>query len=171
MKKKETKIMKTKLALMALTASILALGGIAHAEILVSNPHSFETAEGTKVGMAGMTFENTGTEAEKLVGASSPVCDHVEIHEMKMEDDVMKMRKVEDGLEIPASGKLVLESGSYHLMLIDLKEPLKAGSTVGVDVEFASGAKQHVDVPVSARVEKQGHDMMNHENMGHEGME
>lgn len=100
---------------MAFTASILALGGMAHAEILVSNPHSFETAEGTKVGMAGMTFENTGAEAEKMVAASSPVCDHVEIHEMKMEDDVMKMRKVEDGLEIPAGGRLVAENPAHTI--------------------------------------------------------
>lgn len=56
-------------------------------------------------------------------------------------------------------------------MLMDLKEPLKAGSTIGVEVEFASGAKQHIDVPVSARVEKQSHDMMKHEDINHEGME
>ncbi len=152
--------MKTKLALMAFAASIFAFGA-AHAEIKISSPKSYETAEGMQVGMSGMTIENTGDVAEKLVGATSPVCDHVEIHEMKDDNGIMKMRKVEDGLEIPAGGKLVLESGSYHFMLMGLKEPLKAGSTIGIDVDFASGEKQHVDVPVVSRMEKMDH-KMNH---------
>ena len=159
-------IMNTKLALLAFTVSALAFG-TARAEIQISSPQSYETAAGMQVGVALMTFENTGTEADKLVSASSPVCDHIEIHEMSEENGVMKMRAVEGGLDIPAGGKLELSSHSYHLMLMGLKEPLKSGSTIGVDVGFASGEKHHVDIPVSSRMEKMehmGHDMGNMEH-------
>lgn len=148
--------MNTKLALMAFAATALVFG-TANAEIGISSPHSYETAEGMQVGVALMTFENTGTEADRLVGATSPVCDHVEIHEMSEENGIMKMRQVEGGLEIPAGGKVELTSHAYHLMLIGLKEPLKAGSSISVDVEFASGEKDHVEVPVISRMEKMEH--------------
>lgn len=105
--------------------------------IAVTQPWSRETAEGQNAGGAFMTIANTGTAADRLTGGSTPVAGRVEIHTMEMEGDVMKMRQLEDGLEIPASGEVTLKPGSFHVMLMDLKQPLKAGETVPLTLTFA----------------------------------
>jgi len=105
--------------------------------IAVTEPWSRETAEGQNAGGAFMTIANTGTAADRLTGGSTPVAGRVEIHTMTMEGDVMKMRQLEDGLEIPASGEVTLKPGSFHVMLMDLKQPLKAGETVPLTLTFA----------------------------------
>lgn len=105
--------------------------------IAITDPWSRETAEGQNAGGAFMTIANTGTAADRLTGGSSPVAGRVEIHTMTMEDDVMRMRQLEDGLEIPAGGNVTLKPGSFHVMLMDLKQPLKAGEAVPLTLTFA----------------------------------
>lgn len=104
--------------------------------IAITAPWSRETAEGQNAGGAFMTIANTGTADDRLMGGSSPVAGRVEIHTMTMENDVMRMRQLEDGLDIPQGGEVTLKPGSFHVMLMDLKQPLKAGETVPLTLTF-----------------------------------
>jgi hypothetical protein len=100
----------------------------------------------------GMFAQITSTGGGKLVSASSPVANIVEIHEMAMEGDVMKMRAI-PGLELPAGKAVDLKPGGYHVMLIDLKQTLKAGDTVPVKlvVEGRGGQRETIDVNAPVR--------------------
>ena len=90
----------------------------------------------------------------KLVSASSPVAGITEVHEMKMEGDVMKMRAI-PSLDLPAGKAVELKPGGYHVMLLDLKMPLAKDTTVPMTLVFkdAKGvqSKLELQVPVSAR--------------------
>ena len=93
------------------------------------------------MGMAGtgavfMLIKNEGQEADRLVGGQTDVAKVVEIHETIMEGDVMKMQMLADGVEVPAGGEVLLKPGSYHVMLIGMKQDLKLGDTFGLDLEF-----------------------------------
>ena len=116
--------------------------------IAVTEPWSRETAEGQNAGGAFMTIANTGTAADRLTGGSTPVAGRVEIHTMTMENDVMRMRQLEDGLEVPAGGEVTLKPGSFHIMLMDLKQPLKAGETVPLTLTFAGAGALETELEV-----------------------
>jgi copper(I)-binding protein len=85
----------------------------------------------------------------RLVGASTPVAGVAEVHEMKMEGDTMRMRAVE-GLALPARKTVELKPGGYHLMLMDLKQPLAKDSTVPLTLRFedAKGQRSTLDLKV-----------------------
>jgi copper(I)-binding protein len=108
----------------------------ATSSIAISDPWSRETAVGQNAGGAFMTITNTGGGADRLTGGSTPVAGRVEIHTMSMDGGVMRMRQLEDGLEVPAAGDVTLKPGSFHIMLMDLKQPLKAGDTVPLTLTF-----------------------------------
>ena len=86
----------------------------------------------------------------RLVGASTPVAGVAEVHEMKMEGDTMRMRAVEGGLALPARQTVELKPGGYHLMLMDLKQPLAKDSTVPLTLRFedAKGQRSTLDLKV-----------------------
>jgi periplasmic copper chaperone A len=102
---------------------------------------------------SGAFMKITAKEGTRLTGVSSPLAGVAEVHEMKMEGDVMKMRAV-PMLDIPAGGTVELKPGGYHLMLMDLKQALPVGSTVPVTLMFrdGKGAESRVEVklPVAA---------------------
>ena len=95
----------------------------------------------------------TARESTRLVGVASPVAGVAEVHEMKMDNGVMKMRAVEGGLALPAGKAVELKPGGYHVMLMDLKAALPKGSTVPVTLllKDAKGAESRVELqlPVS----------------------
>jgi len=97
-----------------------------------------------------MTLDNKSGTADRLTGASSDVADKLQIHEMKVENGVMKMREVAGGLPIPASGSVVLKPGSYHVMLIGLKKPLTVGEKFPLTLTFEKAGNISVTVPVQA---------------------
>jgi copper(I)-binding protein len=102
----------------------------------------------------GVFMKITAKEAVKLVGLSSPAAALVELHEMKMEGDVMKMRAVAGGLDLPAGKTVELKPGGYHIMLMDLNAPLAKDSSVALTLMFkdAKGVASSVAlrVPVAA---------------------
>lgn len=102
----------------------------------------------------GMFARITSAGGGRLVSGSSPVAGVVEIHEMAMDGNVMKMRAVAGGLELPAGKAVELKPGGYHLMLMDLKQQLKEGDTVPVTlvVEGKDGKKETLELkaPVKA---------------------
>jgi len=102
----------------------------------------------------GAFMKLTAKDGAKLVGASSPAAGVTEVHEMKMEGDVMKMRAI-PALDLPAGKSVELKPGGYHVMLLDLKAPLAKDTTVPLTLTFkdAKGAESKLElkVPVAAR--------------------
>ena len=108
----------------------------ASSPIAVSSPWSRETAAGQDAGGAFMTITNTGTAPDRLTGGSTKVAGQVQIHTVDMAGGVMRMRQLADGLEIPAGGSVTLKPGSFHVMLMQLQQPLKQGETVPLTLTF-----------------------------------
>ena len=124
----------------------------------VEQPSARATGAGQKVGGAYLTLVNRGA-ADRLLSASSPAAESVELHTMAMEGDVMRMRQL-PSVDVPAGARVEFKPGARHLMLIGLKAPLKAGSSVQVTLEFEKAGKVTVQVPVKAAgATAQPHDM------------
>ena len=87
----------------------------------------------------------------KLVGASSPAAKIVQIHEMKMNGNVMQMRAV-DALDLPPGKTVEFKPGGYHIMLSNLAQPLKEGATVPLTLTVEGADKQRQSVEVKAEV-------------------
>ena len=105
---------------------------------------------GQPVGGGYLTVQNTGSEADRLLSITSPSSPDVQIHEMKMEGDVMKMRQLAEGLEIPAGGKVELKPGGSHLMFMSVPEPFKEGGMVKIMLKFEKAGGVEVSLPVAA---------------------
>jgi copper(I)-binding protein len=100
----------------------------------------------------GAFMKLTAPEGATLVGAVSPVAGVVEIHEMAMEGTVMRMRALPKGLALPAGKAVELKPGGYHVMLMDLKQQLKAGEKVKLDLQFELRDKKRVTQPLEIEV-------------------
>mgnify|MGYP000025139101 CR=1 FL=1 len=98
----------------------------------------------------GAFMKITAKNNAKLLAVSSPVAGVVEIHEMKMDKDVMRMTAVSNGLELPAGKAVELKPGGYHVMLMDLKQPLAKDTTVPMTLTLqdAKGVKSKVELKV-----------------------
>jgi len=132
--------------LIALTAFI---GSAAFAQnVTVTDAWARATVQGQKA--TGAFMKITAKDNAKLVGVSSPVAGVVEIHEMKMEKDVMKMAALPNGLDLPAGKAVELKPGGYHVMLMDLKAPLAKDTTVPLTLTLqdAKGVKSTVELKV-----------------------
>ncbi|AJP47768.1 hypothetical protein PG1C_03400 [Rugosibacter aromaticivorans] len=118
-----------------------------HAKISVQNAWIRPTVPLQKVTGAFMTI--TSTTAARLVGMTSPVADHVEIHEMLVENDIMKMRAV-PSLPLTADKSLELKPGGYHVMLFGLHQQVKAGDSVPLTLIIEDSNKKRTSVTVKA---------------------
>ncbi|MBX3454910.1 DUF1775 domain-containing protein [Ferrovibrio sp.] len=107
----------------------------------------FARATPAKMGGAFMTLVNTGMAGDKLVKAASPVAENVELHTHVKEGEVMRMRPV-PAIEIAGHGRTALEPGSYHVMLIGLKQPLKEGASFPLTLTFEKAGSVTLNVPV-----------------------
>jgi len=121
----------------------------AWAQVSVEQPWSRATPPGARIGVGFMQLRNSGSAAERVVGASSPVSGRVEMHVTTREGDVMKMRQVES-FEIPAGGAFELKPGGAHLMLMDLRRPLKQGERVPLTLKLENGGELKVELTVEA---------------------
>jgi len=136
----------------SMAALLLALAGLsAHAQTTVKDPWVRGTVAQQKA--TGLFAQITSTGGGTLLSASSPVAGVVEIHEMTMEGSMMKMRALPKGLALPAGKAVDLKPGGYHVMLIDLKQELKAGDTVPVTfvVEGKDGKKETIEIKAPVR--------------------
>jgi hypothetical protein len=133
-----------------LVALALGLAGSAQAQVSVSDAWVRGTVQGQKTTGAFMRLRSADGAA--LVGAESPVAAVVEIHAMRMEGNVMRMRPVPK-LELPAGQAVELKPGGYHIMLMNLKAPLKQGESVPVKLKFQGkdGKPQEVEVRAEVR--------------------
>ena len=117
-------------------------------DLVISQAWSRATPNGAKVGTGYLTIENKGTSADKLVGVTGDVSPKIEVHEMSMNNGVMKMRPVDGGLTIDAGKTVKLAPGGYHLMIMDLKSPLKQGDKLPLTLQFEKAGKVAVTLDV-----------------------
>ena len=134
----------------ALTLAGLALALAAQAQVSVKEPWVRATVSQQKA--TGAFMQIVSAKDAKLVQASSPVAGIVEIHEMTMVQDVMKMRAI-PGLDLPAGKAVELKPGGYHVMLLDLKAQVKEGDVVPLNlvIEGRDGKRQTLELKVPAR--------------------
>jgi len=144
-----------------LALALTAVQWTAHAQTTVKDPWVRGTVPQQKA--TGMFAQITSPTGGKLVSASSPVANVVEIHEMAMEGDVMKMRAV-PGVDLPAGKAVDLKPGGYHVMLIDLKQALKAGDSVPVTLVIEGKDGKRETLQVSAPVRALGGDKAEHKH-------
>jgi copper(I)-binding protein len=117
--------------------------------VSVSDAYTRATAPGQQVAGGFLKIQNKGNAPDQLISASSSAAGEVQLHEMAMEGNVMKMRQVKD-IAIPANGAVELKPGGYHLMFLNLKGPFVAGETVPVKLKFAKAGDVEVKFPVNA---------------------
>ena len=133
----------------ALLALLVASSAAAQA-LKVQNAWVRATVQGQKA--TGAFMQITAPATTTLVGVSTPVAGLAEVHEMKMDGDVMRMRPLSQGLELPAGTAVQLKPGGYHLMLMDLKVPLKKDSTIPLTLSLRDSkgvpSTQELRVPV-----------------------
>lgn len=128
-------------AAIATSAHSFKLGGID-----IGHPYARPTREGQQVGGGYLTLDNQGA-ADRLLSATSPAAGVVEIHSMRMDGNVMKMRQL-DALDLPSGKTVLLAPGGYHLMLTGLKAPLKAGDKFPLTLKFEKAGEVVVTVNV-----------------------
>ena len=143
--------MKTLFRLLAGTTLALAtLAAAAHSfklgEITIGHPYARTTAPGQSTGGAYLRFENRGP-SDRLVAAQADIAKRVELHDMKMDGDVMRMRQL-DAIDVPPNKAVVLKPGGLHLMLVGLKAPLKQGDKFPLTLKFEKAGEVTVVVNV-----------------------
>ena len=123
----------------------------AWAQVKIDEPWARATVPGQKA--TGVFMKLTATQAGQLVGVSSPVAGVAEVHEMKMDGNVMKMSAV-PAIDLPAGKSVSLQPGGYHVMLMDLKAALPKESTVPLTLVFkdAKGAESRLELKVPVAV-------------------
>jgi copper(I)-binding protein len=110
-------------------------------DLVITQAWSRATPGGAKIAGGYLTIENKGSAADRLIGGTMDVAARVEVHEMSMNNGVMTMRQLDKGLAIEPGKTVKFAPGGYHLMLMDLKSPLKQGDKVPVTLEFEKAGK------------------------------
>ncbi|CCE01975.1 conserved exported hypothetical protein [Bradyrhizobium sp. STM 3809] len=119
-------------------------------DLVITQPWSRATPGGAKTGAGYLTIENKGSAPDRLVGVSGEIAGKIEIHEMAVTNGVMTMRPLNQGLTIEPGKTVALAPGGYHLMLMELKSPLKQGDKLPVTLEFEKAGKVAVTLDVQA---------------------
>jgi copper(I)-binding protein len=134
----------------------MAMAGAVHAHefkvgsLVVDHPWTRATPGGAKVAGGYMIITNNGTQADRLIGGTLPQAGRFELHEMRMEGDVMKMRPLPKGLEIKPGQTVKLEPGGHHVMFTGLKAPLKQGEKIKGRLTFEKAGTVEVEYIVEA---------------------
>jgi copper(I)-binding protein len=119
-------------------------------DLKISGAFSRAMLPGQPTGGGYLTIINSGVQADKLLGASSPAAGAVTLHAMTVDGKVMQMRPVPDGIEIPAGGTVTLDPNGLHLMFEKVTAPFKAGDSVPVTLTFAKAGKVELELKVGA---------------------
>jgi copper(I)-binding protein len=138
--------------------TLTILGAVAHAhsvakgDLLIYHPYAPPSLKGvTSAGVYIRSIKNQGDKPDRLVSASSPVAARVGLHSVTLDGTVMRMREV-SAIDLPANATVSLRqgNGAYHLMLVDLKQPLKIGDRFDLTLQFERAGTQTVQVWVQA---------------------
>jgi periplasmic copper chaperone A len=146
--------MRAKIVTSLLVLATCVVGSVARAEdvkagdIVISQAWSRATPNGAKIGAGYFTIENKGTTSDKLVGVTGEISGKIEVHEMSMNNGVMTMRPMDGGVTIDPGKTVKLAPGGYHLMIMDLKSPLKQGDKLPLTLSFEKAGKVAVVLDV-----------------------
>ena len=135
-------------AFAALLAAPAGAGDAKAGDLVITQAWSRATPGGAKIAGGYLTIENKGSAPDRLIGGAGDVAGKVEIHEMAMNNGVMTMRPLDKGLAIEPGKTVKLAPGGYHLMLMDLKGPLKQGDKVPFTLEFEKAGKVQLSLDV-----------------------
>ena len=117
-------------------------------DLVITQAWSRATPNGAKIGSGYLTIENKGASPDRLVGVAADVAGKVEVHEMAMNNGVMTMRPLDNGLTIDPGKTVKLAPSGYHLMIMDLKSPLKQGDKLPLTLQFEKAGKVAVTLDV-----------------------
>ncbi|RYH02733.1 DUF1775 domain-containing protein [Salipiger sp. IMCC34102] len=118
-------------------------------DLEIATPFARATLPNQPVAGSFMTITNTGAADDVLIAVSSPAAGRMEVHEMAMDGDVMRMRELDGGLPIPAGETVTLAPGGFHVMFMDLAGPLVEGDSVEVTLTFETSGDVSLTVPVT----------------------
>lgn len=135
-------------------------------DLKIDHPWSRATPGGAKVAGGYMKITNSGKESDRLIGGTLVSAGIVEIHEMAMEGNTMRMRALAQGLEIKPGQTVELKPGGFHVMFLDLKSPLKEGEKVKGTLVFQRAGTIEVEFKVEGRGASGGHDHGGHNHGG-----
>jgi periplasmic copper chaperone A len=139
------------LALLAVLTAVPALAlDYKLGAIEISRPWTRATPPTAQTGGGFLAITNSGSTPDRLVAAKSPAADKVEVHEMKMDGNVMRMRELEKGLEIPPGATVELKPGGFHVMFMGLKAPFAKDSKVPLTLVFEKAGSIDLELPVEA---------------------
>jgi copper(I)-binding protein len=151
----------TLMSVLALTSQVAVAHGVKCGDLNIAHPYSPPTiGSGNTGAVYFMNIKNTGKEVDQLIGARTGVSSIVEIHEMTLENNVMKMRAIPE-VQLPPGFEVSFKHGQangYHLMLIDLKKSLKLGDKFPVILKFKKAGECQAEVWVeTAKTESHNH--------------
>jgi periplasmic copper chaperone A len=140
-------MLRAALAALLLTAApALADEGASHIEI--HDPYAIQAVPTAPTGSAYMLIHNHASTPDRLLSVASPSAERVEVHSSTEEDGVLRMGPVEEPVEIPAGGLVLLKRGGVHLMFMGLAEPWEDGAMVPVTLTFEEAGEVAIEVPV-----------------------
>lgn len=141
----------------SILATLLALGlaGNAVAEVMVKDPYVRAMAPGQKMTAAYMHL--TASSDRTIVAAYSDIAETVELHTGYVEDGVMRMRQLDNGIELPAGEMVMLKPGGLHVMFIGVSKAVSEGDEVVLTLEFANGEQQTITAPVKSVMNNMDH--------------
>jgi copper(I)-binding protein len=142
-------------AFLAAAFAVLAISGAAADDytlgtLKIGRPWSRATPKGSTIGGGYLKITNTGTAPDRLVGGTSDVSKSFELHEMSMDNGVMKMRAVDKGVEIGPGQTVEFKPGGYHIMFVGLNKPLEKGQKVKATLNFETAGKVDVEFDVES---------------------
>jgi periplasmic copper chaperone A len=117
-------------------------------DLVITQAWSRATPGGARVAGGFLTIENKGSAPDRLIGGSADVSDKIQVHEMSMKNGVMTMRQLDKGLAIEPGKTVKLAPGGFHLMMLNLKSPLKQGEKLPVTLEFEKAGKVKLSLDV-----------------------
>ncbi|MBN8198081.1 copper chaperone PCu(A)C [Thalassospira povalilytica] len=161
--------MKKLFAVLATLASLFVVTNAFAADIEIKDAWAKASLGQVRNGAAFLTVVNHGG-ADRIIGVRSDLADKTELHTHIMANNVMKMRQVEGGIDVPMHGEVLFKPGSYHVMMMGLKKPLEQGEMIQVTLEFEKAG----DIPVMIHVMDamaKGPAGMDHGQMDHNQME
>lgn len=153
------RVLAASLAVLAASGASLAHDGVRHegcpagqefaaGALTVTGAWSRATLPQANVAAGYMTISNAGAEADRLAGVATAAAETAEIHRMWIENEMMKMEVLPEGIEIPAAGSVTLDPGGLHLMFIGITQPFEAGDCVEVVLSFETAGELPVVLSV-----------------------
>lgn len=150
-------IVATCIAAVALAIMPVTAQGPGKGDVQVRDPWARATPPGAKVAAGYLEIRNSGNQPDRVIGASTPVAERVELHVQVRDGDTLKMRQVKS-FEIPARGQLTLRPGGSHLMLFGPKKPFVRGENIPLTLRFERAGELQVELEVqSADTPSQAH--------------